>query len=167
MRTKSFRDMTCSIAGAVEDIGDKWAVLVMRDLTLGLTKFEQFERSLGISTNTLSTRLRQLEQNGLVRREPYQERPVRHAYRLTEKGRDFWLVLAALLQWGDRWNASGAGAPPVILADEAGHPMELRLMPKSAPEAAVVRRVLPGPGADETVRWRLAQRNAAPGDDAA
>ena len=157
MRTKSFDGMACSVAGALEQVGDKWAILILRDLQLGLGRFEQFEASLGISTNTLTNRLKHLEKNGLVERYPYRDRPVRHAYRLTRKGRDFGVVLAALLQWGDSWDVSGRGVPPMRLVDEHGDAVELRLVSTRTGETVRRTRPSPGPGADAKARWRLGE----------
>lgn len=164
MKTKSFNDMACSIAAAVEQAGDKWSVLILRDLTLGLARFDQLETSLGISTNTLSARLKSLEGHGMIERFPYQDRPVRHAYRLTEKGRAYAMVLAAMLQWGDRWGRDDGSLPPMKLVDESGAPVNVRLVSKSSGEVVSSAQTVPGPGADDKVRWRFAQSRTSLGD---
>ncbi|MBP9754294.1 MAG: helix-turn-helix transcriptional regulator, partial [Phenylobacterium sp.] len=113
MKAKSFSGMRCSVAGALEMIGDRWTLLLLRDLGLGLARFEEFQSSTGIANTTLSTRLKELERHGVVERIRYRERPPRDEYRLTEKGRDLWKVITALREWGDRWDASGYGAPTI------------------------------------------------------
>lgn len=157
MRAKSFKGMTCSIAGALEAVGDRWGILLMRDLGLGLVRYGDLQRSTGIPPRTLADRLEQLEGSGLLTRVPYQEKPPRHEYRLTPKGREFHIVILALAQWGDRFDASGAGAPPVAFVDrETGRPVRLALVNEA--NAVVGReriRTIPGPGADASVRARL------------
>src|SRR5699024_559430 len=106
MKTKSFAGMRCSVAGTLEIIGDRWTLLLLRDFSFGLSRYDEFRNSCGIPTTTLSKRLSSLEAHGIVARSRYSERPPRDEYRLTEKGRDLWKVLTALREWGDRWDAS-------------------------------------------------------------
>jgi DNA-binding HxlR family transcriptional regulator len=113
----------CSIARAADLLGDGWTLLIVRDACLGARRFEQFQHSLGIGRNILAQRLARLVEHGLLDRVRYSERPVRHEYRLTEKGRDAYPVLAAMAAWGDRWLA-GEDGPPVQLHHTAcGHDM--------------------------------------------
>ncbi|MFJ7154971.1 winged helix-turn-helix transcriptional regulator [Streptomyces sp. NPDC101118] len=96
-------DADCAIAQALDVVGDWWTLLVVRDAARGLSRFEEFQRELGVSRKVLTERLRLLEDAGVLVREPYQERPVRHAYRLTARGRALLPVLVALQDWGDTW----------------------------------------------------------------
>src|SRR4051812_30342975 len=105
--------MNCSIARALEVVGEWWTFLVIREAFLGVTRFEGFQEQLGIARNVLTSRLRALVSKGVLERTKYQERPPRFEYRLTEKGRDLYPVLLALMGWGDRWE-SPKGAPVVI-----------------------------------------------------
>ncbi len=155
MRPKSFAGMRCSIAGALEMIGDRWAILLLRDLALGLHRYDELRRSTGIPTTTLATRLRNLEVQRLVERVRYRDRPPRDEYRLTDKGRDLWKVTTALREWGDRWDATGYGAPTIQVVDqETGHELRLALVDPHTGRAVPRERVRyrPGPGADDTVR---------------
>src|SRR3981081_4282945 len=93
MRSKSFAGMTCSIAGALETIGDRWAVLILRDLLYGLGRYEDLRRSTGVTHATLSDRLKHLEDKQLIERRRYQAGPERYEYLLTRKGRDTILVM--------------------------------------------------------------------------
>jgi len=154
--------MRCSVAGALELIGDRWTLLVLRDLGLGLSKFDEFQDSSGIANTTLSTRLKHLEENGIVARTRYRERPPRDEYRLTAKGRDLWKVLTALREWGDRWDASGYGAPTIEVVDrKTGRELRLALVDPETRRAVPRDRITlrPGPGADASVR-ALLQRAA-------
>lgn len=162
MRPKSFAGMRCSIGGALEMIGDRWSILVLRDLALGLRRYDDLRASTGIPTTTLATRLKDLEANGLVERVRYRDRPPRDKYRLTEKGRYVWKVTTALREWGDRWDATGYGAPTIQVVDqENSHEPRLALVDPQTGRAVPRERVryLPGPGADDTVRALLANLN--------
>lgn len=163
MKSKSFAGMRCSVAGALEIIGDRWTFLLLRDLGLGLSRYDDFRKSCGIPTTTLSKRLQTLEAHDVVERIRYNERPPRHEYRLTEKGRDLWKVTTALREWGDRWDASGFGAPTVELVDrETGNELRLALVDPETGQAVPRDRISlrPGPGADDHVRALL---SGAPG----
>lgn len=164
MRPKSFAGMRCSIAGALELIGDRWALLVIRDLSLGLSRYDDLRTSTGIPAATLAARLKHLAAAGIVERVRYQERPPRDEYRLTHKGRDLWKVSVALREWGDRWDASGFGQPTVEMVDrDTGRPLILALVDAETGEPVPLNRahVRPGPGADETVRHLLQPNTGA------
>lgn len=164
MKAKSFAGMRCSIAGALELIGDRWAILIIRDLSLGLTRYDQFRASTGIPAATLASRLKALSESGIIETTRYSEHPPRDAYRLTPKGRDLWKVTLALREWGDRWDATGYGAPSVETVDrETGRPLTLGLVDRTTGEAVPPRRAMlkPGPGADAAMRERLAALEAA------
>lgn len=161
MKPKSFTGMRCSIAGALELIGDRWALLVIRDLSLGLSRYDDLRASLGIPPATLSARLKHLLASGIVERVRYQERPPRDEYCLTDKGRDLWKVSVALREWGDRWDASGFGAPTVETYDcETGRTLVLGLVDGETGEAVPPGRAMlrPGPGADDNVRRILTSK---------
>jgi DNA-binding HxlR family transcriptional regulator len=119
VKRKSFEDMTCPIARGLERVGEWWSMLILRDAFRGLTRFDQFEASLGIAPNMLTRRLTGLVEAGLLERRLYSERPPRHEYLLTERGRDFRPVLTELYEWGERHypcdEASGALLNPESL----------------------------------------------------
>lgn len=162
MKPKSFVGMRCSIAGALELIGDRWALLVIRDLSLGLRRYDDLRTSTGIPAATLAARLKHLEATGIVERVLYQERPPRDEYRLTAKGNDLWKVSVALREWGDRWDASGFGQPTVETVDrKTGRPLVLALVDAETGKAVPLdrARLRPGPGADAATR-RLLERDS-------
>jgi len=109
-----YETQVCSIAGALELVGERWSLLIVRDVMLGLRRFDELQADLGIARNVLQTRLTRLTEHGILEKRPYQERPPRHEYRLTEKGLDLWPTVVSLMNWGDRYAAPAAG-PPVIL----------------------------------------------------
>jgi DNA-binding HxlR family transcriptional regulator len=109
-----FADWPCSVARTVDLVGDWWTPLVLRECCYGVRRFEDFQRNLGIGRNILTQRLNRLVDEGLLERRRYHDHPVRHEYVLTEMGRDFFPVIAAMTRWGDRW-LGGADGPPVVL----------------------------------------------------
>ena len=158
MRSKSFEGMACSIAGVLEAIGDRWAVLILRDLSLGLAKYEDLRKSTDVTNATLSDRLKHLEDNELIERRLYQTNPVRYEYFLTAKGRDIILVIQALAQVGDKWAVSGdAGSPLRFVDRKTGHLVKLAMVDRETGQRVRAQDLLPqeGPGADDLVRWRL------------
>ncbi|HEY5025590.1 MAG TPA: helix-turn-helix domain-containing protein [Acidimicrobiales bacterium] len=135
MERKSFADMDCSVAQCLEVVGEWWSMLIVRDVFLGVSRFDDFQRRLGISRNILQQRLARLVDAGVLTRVPYSEHPPRHDYRLTDKGRDLWPVLTALRQWGDRYaapfgpplevshKACGSAAEAVLVCGSCGEPI--------------------------------------------
>jgi DNA-binding HxlR family transcriptional regulator len=102
MLPRGYTGQNCSIARTLELVGDRWTLLIVRDVFLGRRRFDELSESLGVATNVLTDRLNRLVADGILRREPQGERPDRFEYRLTEKGRELNVVLLALMQWGDR-----------------------------------------------------------------
>ena len=121
MRWQEIGGLECSVARSLSVVGDRWTLLILRDCFLGARRFEQFQASLGVSPHLLSTRLGKLVEHGILERSLYQERPTRHEYRLTAKGRDFHPVILSLLRWGDRWMAGDAGPPVNLIHRRCGH----------------------------------------------
>ena len=108
------------MANALDQVGEWWSLLIIRDAFFGFTRFEQFQQRLGIARNVLTDRLQRLVDNGILDRTEYQERPRRSEYRLTAKGRELFPVLMTLRQWGDRWATEGS--PPITVVHRAcGH----------------------------------------------
>jgi DNA-binding HxlR family transcriptional regulator len=121
VRRASFADMQCSVAQSLEQIGEWWTLLIIRDALLGVRRFEDFRNRLGIASNILTNRLDGLVENGIMARRRYSEHPPRDEYVLTEKGRDLWSVMTAIRQWGDRWALEPEERPIVLVHDGCGH----------------------------------------------
>jgi DNA-binding HxlR family transcriptional regulator len=118
----------CSIARALAVTGDRWTPLIMRDAFYGLTRFDQFQHSLGMSRNVLTRRLNGIVETGLLERRKYQDRPERYEYIVTEMGRDYWKVVTAMATWSDTW-LSGPDGPPIVLHhDTCDHDTTTRLV---------------------------------------
>lgn len=157
MQRKSFGNMQCPVARSLERVGEWWSILILRDALHGLTRFDEFQKSLDIAPNMLTRRLNALVEGGLLERRRYRDHPPRYDYVLTERGRDFRPVLMALLAWGNKhFTPEGASvllvdaktgevADPIVVDRASGRPI-------AAPDFVFV----PGPAAGTGVRRRLA-----------
>ncbi|MFJ9535800.1 winged helix-turn-helix transcriptional regulator [Streptomyces sp. NPDC101225] len=156
MKRTSFSNWPCSIARAMDLLGDAWTPLVLREAFYGIRRFDEFQQELGIARNTLTDRLRRLVDEGLLEKEPYQDEPRRYDYVLTEKGRDFFGVLAAVSRWGDRWLAGDEGAPVVFHHGPCGHDTaaEVVCVACREPLRAEDTSMRMGPGYPERLRLR-------------
>lgn len=137
-----------SIGRALELVGDRWAILVLRDAFRGIVRFEELHRDLGVPKAILADRLRRLVDHGVLEKRQYSDRPARYEYRLTQMGRDLSPALVALMRWGDRY-LSGGSPPTVLVHDRCGHELDLTYVcwhcnETFTPDAI---RSRPGPGA--------------------
>jgi DNA-binding HxlR family transcriptional regulator len=150
MQRTPFGSMACSIARTWDVIGEPWSPLIVRNIFIGITRFDQLQESLGISRKVLAERLRWLTESGVLERREYSARPVRHEYVLTAKGLELFEVLMVMVAWGDKWLAGKAG-PPVLYRHHAcgqiGH-AELVCSACGAPMHATDIDILPGPGSE-------------------
>lgn len=128
MADSTFRAWPCSVARAMDVFSDPWSVLILRDAYHGLTRFEEFHTSLGVSRTTLARRLRSLVADGMLARRAYQRNPLREEYLLTDMGAEFFGVTVALLAWGDRWLDRGKGAPVLLRHRACGQSIEPRVV---------------------------------------
>jgi DNA-binding HxlR family transcriptional regulator len=143
MLPRTYETQVCSIARALEVLGDRWTLLVLRDAFMRVRRFEDFQR------NVLTDRPNRLVEDGVLKRVPYQERPVRFEYRLTEKGIDLWPVIMTLLQWGDRYYLEDDGPPVVVRHRDCGGAITSHLTCDKCGAELGPRNVVaePGPGA--------------------
>lgn len=155
MQRKSFGYMQCPIARSLERVGEWWSILILRDALHGLTRFDQFQKSLDIAPNILTRRLNTLVTSGLLERRRYSERPARYEYLPTERGRDFRPVLLSLLAWGNKHFAP-EGPSVVVIDTKTDKPVDAVLIDRASgePIAAPRFRTAPGPAADEHTRRR-------------
>ena len=145
MLRNDYDGQDCSIARALEVVGERWTLLIIRDAFLGLRRFDQFQESLGIARNVLTDRLGRLVEEGILRRVRYSERPERYEYRLTRKGGDLAIALTGLRQWGDKYLSE---KPPRITRRKSD---KRPVIAAFVPEDAEVLRAdqvesVPGPG---------------------
>ncbi len=151
MLGSDYRNQNCSVARTLEVVGERWSLLVIRDAFLGIRRFDDFQRSLGVSRNVLAARLARLVELGILSKVPYSERPLRHEYRLTEEGRDLFPVIMAMVDWGDRHAPTDQGAPKVFRHRACGAPIDPRHLRCTGCGADIDHPRLvtaePGPGA--------------------
>ncbi len=147
MERKSLADLHCSVAQCLEVVGEWWSMLILRDVFLGVTRFDDIQERLGISRNILSRRLSSLVDTGVLKKVLYSEHPPRFEYRLTKKGLDLWPVLTAMRQWGDQ-HAAPDGPPLVIMHKECGNVAEAVMVCSACGDPLQARDVVavPGPG---------------------
>ena len=148
MQRTDFGEMACSIARTLDVIGEPWSPLILRDIWVGFTRFEQLQADLGISRKVLTERLNHLVDRGVLERRAYDRRP-RWEYVLTEKGLELVDVLMVMVAWGDKWLAGAAGAPVLYrhhACGEISH-VDLTCAHCGKPMHARDVDVLPGPGA--------------------
>ena len=151
MQRTAFGDMACSIARTMDVIGEPWSPLIVRNIYIGINRFDQLQQSLGISRKVLAERLRWLTEHGVLEHREYSAHPPRHEYVLTGKGLELFEVLMVMVAWGDKWLAGEPG-PPVLYRHHAcgqiGH-AELHCSACGEPMSAADIDVLPGPGSAE------------------
>jgi DNA-binding HxlR family transcriptional regulator len=114
MLRRTYDNQNCSVARTLEVVGERWTLLIVRDALMGIRRFDDFRRRLGVAASVLSLRLNRLVAAGVLDRVPYHSRPVRYEYGLTREGQELAQVVFALMQWGDR-HLAGDGGPPVAL----------------------------------------------------
>jgi DNA-binding HxlR family transcriptional regulator len=158
MRQTSFAGFHCSLARSLETVGDWWTPLIIRDVYLGLERFEDLATDLGISRNLLATRLENLVEADILERVRYSDRPPRDRYALTAAGRELIPVLIALTAWGDRW-VTPPGGPPVLFGHD-GHGCEPAIVCSTCRKDLTAEnlQVRPGPGGRSTRGTKLIGR---------
>ena len=154
MPYRPFTDQNCSIAAALAVLGERWTLLVMREVLLGRKRFVDIARHVGVAPNILSDRLATLVEHGLIERRRYSEHPESYEYIPSRKGGDVSPVLIALTQWGDRYAAPPGGPPRVHVHTACGHDAHPKLVCSHCDEPIRARelRVRPGPGANAEQR---------------
>jgi DNA-binding HxlR family transcriptional regulator len=148
MLRNTYPGQICSVARALEVVGERWTLLVVRDALLGVRRFDEFQRNLGVASNILSKRLERLCDEGILERSAYADRPPRYEYVLTEKGRDLGPVVVMLMKWGDRYYAGAAGPPRLTLHRDCGGDVDERLVCDRCDQRVEVSdlEIAPGPG---------------------
>jgi len=146
---RDYPGLDCSVAKALEVIGERWSLLIVRSVMHGNRRFGEMQESLGIARNVLSARLQRLVDEEILERRAYQESPPRYEYFLTQKGLDLWPALIALLNWGDRYSPDPEGPRRLIVHKQCGGTVSERGICESCGKLLTARdaKQLPGPGA--------------------
>ena len=150
MLGKDYEGQICSIARSLELVGERWTLLVVREVFNGNRRFSEMQRSLGVARNVLTSRLQRLVDEGILERRPYSEKPERYEYFLTEKGLDLWPLMIALMQWGDKHEPLPDGPPMLVVhRGECGGEIDDRRICTRCGKKLTVRetQALEGPGA--------------------
>jgi DNA-binding HxlR family transcriptional regulator len=157
MAPQNIDKLNCSIASALDIIGEGWTILILREAFFGSCRFEDFQKHLGIARNILTVRLNKLCDHGVLVRVPIKEGARRNEYKLTPMGRDLYAVLIGLTQWGDRWLLKSRGAPVLFVERATGKEVaDLEIFTKDGKKLkARELAVKPGPGATAETRARL------------
>jgi DNA-binding HxlR family transcriptional regulator len=144
------KQLDCSLFRSMDVLGDRWTLMVLREAFMGVRRFTEMQRDLGVARNVLTDRLNFLVDAGVLERRQYQDRPVRYEYRLTPMGRDLQPSLLALMQWGDKYLAPD-GPPALVEHTDCGHETEPLLVCSHCREQLTTRnvRLKPGPGLRE------------------
>ena len=148
MQRTDFSEMVCSIARSLAVAGEPWSPLVLRDVWVGINRFDDLQRDLAISRKVLAERLKHLVEEGMLERRLYSSRPGRYEYVLTPKGSEFVDVLMVMAQWGDRWTAGAAGPPALRRHRGCGNVTQIELRCAHCGEIVTSSDVAvePGPG---------------------
>jgi len=164
MQRTQFGEMACSIARTMDVIGEPWSPLIVRNVFIGITRFDQLQESLGISRKVLAERLRWLTESGVLERRVYSDRPPRHEYVLSAKGLELFDVLMVMVRWGDKWLAGDAGPPVFYRHHACGHisHVDLQCSECGEPMHATDIDVLPGPGAETPPDSRAPSSDRSP-----
>jgi DNA-binding HxlR family transcriptional regulator len=133
--------MACSIARTLDVVGEPWTPLIMRDIFVGINRFELMREDLGIPRQTLASRLEVLVDRGVVDRVSYQKQPERFEYALTESGKELAIALLALMTWGDKWRDGGAGPPARLTHTACGHEMDPEIVCDQCGERLVAEEI--------------------------
>lgn len=128
MKWHDLQNERCPVARGLSVIGDRWTMLILRECFFGIRRFDRIQERLGITRHVLAGRLRKLEADGVLRREPYQDRPVRYEYRLTDKGKSLYPVLVTLIDWADAHVPSTSGSAVTLLSRETQQAIAPRLI---------------------------------------
>ncbi len=121
MRWEDLGEQPCSLSRTLSVVGDRWTLLVLRECFMGVRRFDEFEKRMGITRHVLAERLKRLTEHGVLVKSAYQQRPLREEYRLTEKGHDLYPAVLALVNWGDRHMSDDIGQPIRHVHKTCGH----------------------------------------------
>ncbi|MGL5386855.1 MAG: winged helix-turn-helix transcriptional regulator [Serratia sp. (in: enterobacteria)] len=155
MKKTSFATTPCPIARSLGQVGEWWSILILRDAFHGLSKFDEFQQSLGLSPTLLTRRLKFLVESGILYKQRYQTRPVRFQYLLTERGKDFFPVLVTLFQWGNTHLVEGDNAAELV-DRRSGQPIQPQLIDALTQQPIALQHITlaAGPAAGEAMSQR-------------
>jgi DNA-binding HxlR family transcriptional regulator len=161
MYRKRLNGMNCTIARSLDQVGEWWTLLIVRECMAGKTRFDELQSGLGIARNILTNRLAQLIADEIIESYPVEDRANTNGYRLTKKGEELYPVLVALMQWGNRWLTADGKAPIALVDNETGSPVDAIAVRSKKGRLLSFKdvRYEPGPAATENTRTVITARN--------
>ena len=174
MLGNDYEDQVCSVANTLEVVGERWSLLIVREIFLGVRRFDEIQADLGVARNVLQKRLTRLVELGVLERRAYQERPLRCEYRLTQKGQDLYPIMLSIMTWGDRYKneippvrlihrTCGHDANPHMTCASCGEELQWREMTAEMQPDAWLRPGSPDPVARMSLRRALVSTGACCG----
>src|SRR5712664_2802240 len=160
MLKRDYEGQNCSIAGALEVVGERWTLLIIRDAFLGVSRFDEFRESLGLARNVLTDRLNKLVEHGIFERVRYGDRADRFEYQLTQKGLDLHVALVGLRQWGDKYLCD---KPPTVARRASDKKRLLAALVPTGTKTVPVQQAegVAGPGRDLSApTWQVLARRS-------
>ena len=146
MQRTGFSDFACSVARTLDVVGEWWTPLILRDVFLGVMRFDAIQEDLGIPRKVLAERLATLVEHEVLEKVPYRDGRRRYEYHLTERGRDFITAIIAMMDWGDRWKSTEAGPPVKVRHKNCGGKIEAQLVCKRCGSHTAPDELVPLPG---------------------
>lgn len=164
MLRREYDTQVCSVARSLEVVGERWSLLIIRSVLIGVHRFDDLQEALGVTRSVLTDRLKRLEAEGVIERRQYHERPARYEYHLSAKGRELWPVIHHLMQWGDRHYPNPDGPPTVVTHRDCGGHVRVGASCDACGATLTTDDLAagPGPGADPRRASSWTRRTADP-----
>lgn len=150
----------CSVARALSVFGDRWTMLILRNAFMGVRRFDDFQRSLGLTRHVLSERLKRLVEHGILAKVPYVARQERFEYQLTEKGVELYPVMLSMVQWADKWMDMGLGKPVEFIHKSCAKPLNTKMVCVECEQAVHIKDVRMAEALDSVIVLKQADKTA-------
>lgn len=160
MKWNEIGEQPCSVARALSVFGDRWTMLILRNAFMGVRRFDDFQRSLGLTRHVLSERLKRLVEHGILAKVPYVARQERFEYQLTEKGVELYPVMLSMVQWADKWMDMGLGKPVEFIHKSCAKPLNTKMVCVECEQAVHIKGVRMAEALDSVIVLKQADKTA-------
>lgn len=160
MKWNEIGEQPCSVARALSVFGDRWTMLILRNAFMGVRRFDDFQRSLGLTRHVLSERLKRLVEHGILAKVPYVARQERFEYQLTEKGVELYPVMLSMVQWADKWMDMGLGKPVEFIHKSCAKPLNTKMVCVECEQAVHIKDVRMAEALDSVIVLKQADKTA-------
>ena len=160
MKWNEIGEQPCSVARALSVFGDRWTMLILRNAFMGIRRFDDFQRSLGLTRHVLSERLKRLVEHGILAKVPYVARQERFEYQLTEKGVELYPVMLSMVQWADKWMDMGLGKPVEFIHKSCAKPLNTKMVCVECEQAVHIKDVRMAEALDSVIVLKQADKTA-------